>query len=171
MNLRKIVKLYEKILSELPSTYPRPKLAIYQDEDCMLDNTELKKSNKYTVYATFNHKTNTVGLPIDKCEKMCETDIARLMLHELYHAYAGKKYGYHSKQYRNEEACDAFASRWIKKIDIGIYNKKFLGWTDSEINYLKRGFKHLTRGELTSKLGRSWSAIRNKAYKLGLTRR
>jgi hypothetical protein len=43
-------------------------------------------------------------------------------------------------------------------------------WTEEEINFLISNFARLPKGELVKRLGRSWDAIRRRAYRLGLKR-
>jgi hypothetical protein len=131
MNLKRVFDLYEMIKERIPSTYPRPKLAFYEDEDCMLDNTKLTKDVEETVYAVVNPNTDTISLPlhlsfehINKSKevvlkiipitKRTDMEISNTLLHEIGHLYAGDRYGYQSKQYNDERYCDNFASRWVR---------------------------------------------------------
>lgn len=132
MNLKRIMDIYEIIKERLPSTYPRPKLAFYEDEDCMLNNTETELGeDEANVYAVINPDTDTINLPLTmKMEhtnksgeviiktvpitKQTDREISHTLLHEIGHAYFGEKFGYSSKQYNDESACDAFAARWLR---------------------------------------------------------
>ena len=130
MNLKKVMEVYEVIKYRLPKTYPRPKLAFYEDEESMLKNNSIKKEEG-TYYACVDPDTLTINLPLNmsfeffkknndrfyrnvKLLSMSETTIAHTLLHEIAHLYAGNRYGYDSNQYHNEEYCDRFANRWIK---------------------------------------------------------
>ena len=136
MNLKRIIDLYEVIKGRLPRTYPRPKLAFFEDEECLLDNTKMKKTKEeieanINVYAVITPETETINLPmkmsVEITNKSGETrikeipitaqddyEITHTLLHEIGHAYFGEKYGWHSRQYTDERACDTFALRWIR---------------------------------------------------------
>ncbi len=130
MNLGKVIKIYEIIKNRLPKTYPHPKLAFFEDEDCMLSNTNLKKIENENVYAVFSPTTETICLPLKmtfeyygkngkyintvNLNKFTDVEIAHTLLHECCHMYAGEKYGYFSEKYHDEKYCDTFASRWVK---------------------------------------------------------
>ena len=139
MNLKRVIDIYNTIKERIPSTYPRPKLAFYEDEECMLACTDTKKDkNESTVYAIVDPETWTINLPlrlsfeftskkgethINKVPltKLSSDDIAHTILHEIGHLYAGERYGYRSKQYSDESYCDRFADRWL-----GIINQEKL---------------------------------------------
>lgn len=132
MNLNRITDLYEIIKNRLPKTYPRPKLAFFEDELCMLENTKMKKEKDIAnVYAVANPNTTTINLPMKMdvqytnkagqeitktvpIIKQEEVEILDTLLHEICHFYLGEKYGYDSKQYFDEDRCNAFAKRWAK---------------------------------------------------------
>lgn len=132
MNLKRIIDIYNIIKDRLPTTYPRPKLAFYEDEECMLACTDIKKEkDESTVYAVVDPETWTINLPLKltieyisakgeeysnsvPMNKLSDEDIAHTILHEIGHLYAGERYGYGSKKYSNEKYCDRFAERWIK---------------------------------------------------------
>lgn len=133
MNLKRVIDIYNIIKERLPKTYPRPKLAFFEDEESMLvnQNMKLKDYENVYVYAVVNPETLTINLPLTmKLEhtdskgkvvyrtvplnKMSEEDIAHTILHEIGHLYAGDRYGYFADQYFDEKYCDAFAERWIK---------------------------------------------------------
>jgi len=131
MNLKRIIDIYDIIKDRLPATYPRPKLAFFEDEDSMLDNNDLPRKEDETVYAIVNPNTYTINLPLSMVlehtgrsnktiqktvplNKFIEKDIALTLLHEIGHLYAGERYGYNSKQYGDEKYCDKFAERWCR---------------------------------------------------------
>jgi hypothetical protein len=132
MNLKRVIDIYEIIKERLPSTYPRPKLAFFEDEKCLLDNTDTTmEEDEANVYAVINPDTDTINLPLSMqmehtnkagdiivktvpITKQSDDEIAHTLLHEIAHAYFGEKFGYSSKQYSDESACNAFASRWIR---------------------------------------------------------
>lgn len=133
MNLSRIFAIYELIKERLPNTYPKPKLAFYQDEQSMVISNSLKEDRDETVYAIVNPNTNVISLPLQiaikhtkkngesiikyqKIHKMSDEDIAHSLLHECAHIYAGERYGYDSDQYNDESYCDRFAARWLKKL-------------------------------------------------------
>jgi hypothetical protein len=132
MNLKRVFDIYEMIKKRIPQTYPRPKLAFYEDEDCMLDNTRTTKGeDELTVYAVVDPDTATINLPMNltfehinkhkevvikkvPITKQTDEEIANTLLHEIGHLYAGDRYGYKSKQYSDEQYCNNFASRWVR---------------------------------------------------------
>jgi len=134
MNITRAIEIYQIIKDRLPSTYPRPKLAFYQDEQSMVRNNDLKEREEdEIVYAVVNPETNTISLPLtisfeyikkngesitkyQKITKMSDEVIASTLLHELSHLVLGERYGYDSKQYNDEDHCDRFADRWLKKL-------------------------------------------------------
>lgn len=134
MNLKRIMEIYDIIKERLPSTYPRPKLAFYEDEQSLSDNMRMKLAKGTNLYAVCDPVTNTVMMPLSMTftyesirkginvekkvplNKMDEEEIAATLLHEIAHLYFGKKYGYSSKQYSDEQACDEFADRWVHKL-------------------------------------------------------
>ena len=133
MNLKKIYDIYNAIKERIPSTYPRPKLAFFEDEECMLINNKLKRKSDESVYAIVNPETYTINLPLSMTfeyggpsgtfnksvpiNKSSVQDIAHTILHEIAHLYFGERYGYESDQYSDEKACDRFADRWLKKLE------------------------------------------------------
>ncbi len=135
MNLKKVIGIYNVIKDRIPSTYPRPKLAFYEDEESMLINNKMEEiEDDDNVYACVNPNTLTINLPLNmsfkyykedgtemptrniKLISMSEETIANTLFHEIGHLYAGNRYGYKSKQYHDEEYCDKFAARWVKKL-------------------------------------------------------
>ncbi len=134
MNLKHIIDIYNVIRDRLPKTYPRLRLAFFEDEDCMLDNNEMIKKEDESIYAILNPDTLTINLPLKMALKYIDTDgqiisnkvvpitkfsiddIAKTILHEFAHLYFGNKHGYDSKQYTDERACDKFANRWFAKL-------------------------------------------------------
>jgi len=133
MNLKRIMEIYDIIKERIPSTYPRPKLAFYEDEQSLSDNMRMKLSKGTNLYAVCDPDTNTVMMPLNMTftyesrgsrivkksvplNKMDEKEIAETLLHEIAHLYFGKRYGYDSDQYSDEQACDEFARRWVKKM-------------------------------------------------------
>lgn len=133
MNISRVIKIYQLIQDRLPSTYPRPKLVFYQDEQSMVAGNNLKEKDDETVYAVVNPETNIISLPLtiefehkkrngekivkhQKLSRMQDDVIAHTLIHECGHLYAGERYGYDSKQYNDEKYCDRFAERWIKRL-------------------------------------------------------
>ncbi len=131
MNLKRVLDIYDIIKNRLPSTFPQPKLAFYQDEECLLDNTEETKKEDEVIYAVVCPDTNTINLPMNltieyikengetftknvPITKQTDYEIAHTLFHELAHLYFGERYGYNSKQYNDEKKCDNFANRWIR---------------------------------------------------------
>ena len=132
MNLNRIYHLYDMIKKRLPATYERPKLAFFEDEDSMLENTNTKRDeDDESVYAVVSPETLTISFPMTMkfkytkkngeefiknvpITKLSDENIAHTILHEWGHLYAGERYGYESKQYSDEAYCDRFASRWIR---------------------------------------------------------
>lgn len=133
MNLKKIWSIYNTIKKRLPETYPRPKLAFFEDEECMLKNQKMRKKRGENIYAVVDPNTWTIHIPLNMTfeyrkkdgeiysnsvalNKVSDKDIALTILHEIAHLYAGQRYGYNSKQYYDEDYCDNFADRWCKKM-------------------------------------------------------
>lgn len=133
MNLKRVIDIYNIIKDRLPSTYPRPKLAFYEDEQSLLQNMRIKIKQGDNIYAVCDPETNTVMMPLSMTfiltnvrgketekltplNRMDDESIADTLLHEIAHLYAGNKYGFHSKQYFDEDYCDSFARRWVKKL-------------------------------------------------------
>ena len=133
MNLNKIYNVYDIIKDRIPKTYPRPKLAFFEDERCMLTNNHVRPKKGENVLALVSPATYTINLPLSMtieherangtiCSKTTsiskDTDenIASILLHEIGHLYAGERYGYDSKQYHDENYCDRFADRWVKTL-------------------------------------------------------
>lgn len=133
MNIKRVYNLYEIIKAELPSTYMFPKLAFFQDEKCMLDNAGLEQKENENVYAIVDPDTNTIHIPLRmnfiyinskgedyskdvSINKFDDCEIAHTLLHELGHIYYGERYGYNSKKYNDEKACDVFAYRWVRRL-------------------------------------------------------
>jgi hypothetical protein len=128
------MEIYDIIKDRLPSTYPRPTLAFYEDEQTLSNNMRMKLADDTNLYAVCDPETNTVMMPMNMTftyeslgptgnlkrrvpiNKMDEEEIAATLLHEIAHLYFGKKYGYSSKQYSDEQACDRFAYRWVRKM-------------------------------------------------------
>lgn len=125
--------IYDLIRDRLPKSYPRPKLAFYEDEQSLSENLKIKVTKEECLYAVCDPDTMTIMMPmnmtfitiningkesekITPLNKMDEDDIAQTLLHEIAHIYAGQKYGYESKQYHNEKYCDRFANRWVRTL-------------------------------------------------------
>jgi hypothetical protein len=139
MNLKKILDIYDIIKEVLPSTYPRPSLAFFQDEATLIKNTKIKgvKQNE-NLYAVVDPETMTINLPLKmkftytnakgheyrkvvQLNKMEDEEIAMTLLHEINHLRAGERYGYDHPKYFDEFACEEFAKRWVKKLKRGKY--------------------------------------------------
>jgi len=133
MNLKRVLDIYELIKMELPRTYPRPKLAFFEDEESMLKNNRMRVKKNENVYAVVNPETFTINLPLNMAleytnskgndytktvpiNKFSDEEIAHTILHEIAHLYFGERYGYESKQYSDEKGCDRFANRWVRKL-------------------------------------------------------
>lgn len=133
MNLKRIIDIYDIIKERLPSTYPKPKLAFFEDEECMLINNKLTKKADESVYAVVNPETYTINLPLSmtfkyvnakgeeyqrdmQLNKMSEDIFVQTILHEIGHLYLGEKYGYDSVKYHDEDECDVFADRWLNRL-------------------------------------------------------
>lgn len=131
MNLKRVIYIYSVIKDRLPTTYPRPKLAFFEDEECLLTNTKMKKKENESIYAVVDPDTWTINLPLSmkfeftsalgnkhfnsvSITKLSDKEIAQTILHEIGHLYAGERYGYNSKKYSDEKYCDRFAERWWK---------------------------------------------------------
>lgn len=131
MNLKRVLNIYEIIKNRLPSTFPRAKLAFFEDEECMLLNNDIETKDNESVYAVVDPQTWTINLPLSMTFKytsnkgntytnkvlitqVSDEDIASVILHEIGHLYGGERYGYDSKQYNSEKYCDLFAERWLK---------------------------------------------------------
>jgi len=131
MNLKRIYNIYDIIKERLPKTYPRPKLAFFEDEHCMLTNNHVRPKKGESVYALVSPDTYTISLPLSmtieyiksngivcskttSISKESDENIAHTILHEIGHLYAGERYGYDSKQYDDEKYCDRFADRWLR---------------------------------------------------------
>lgn len=132
MNLKRIIEMYEIIKDRIPKTYPRPRLAFYEDEDSLADDNDIKK-DYINLYGVSDPDSNIIKLPLTmnleyidkngniKTEKtpiteMDEYEIIHTLLHEICHFYAGEKYGYNSSKYSDEKYCDSFAIRWMGKL-------------------------------------------------------
>ena len=118
---------------ELPGTYPRPKLAFFEDEEAMLKNNKMRIRKDENVYAVVSPETLTISLPLSMTfeytnakgedynktvplNKFSDEEIAHTIFHEIAHLYFGEKYGYGSKQYSDEKGCDRFADRWVRRL-------------------------------------------------------
>jgi hypothetical protein len=133
MNLRKVFVIFDTIKRRLPKTYPKPRLAFFEDENCLLDNMRIERGN-FSIYAVVDPDTYTINMPMRMSlkhtygpnkkailksvpiSKFSDKDIALTILHEYAHLYAGERYGWDSKQYFDEIYCDRFAERWYKKM-------------------------------------------------------
>lgn len=133
MNLKRIISVYEIIKERLPSTYPRPKLAFFEDEECMLTNHPEVRGKDESVFAIVDPETWTIHLPLKMTftyisakgnqyesvvpiSSLSSEEIALTILHEIGHLYFGERYGYRSKQFSDEKLCDIFAARWTRKL-------------------------------------------------------
>ena len=137
-NIKRIMDLYEIIKNRLPSTFPRALLSFHQDEECMLVNTDTSKADdEATVFAIATIDTNTINVPlkltieyenqrtgevlnkeVSFTQQLTDEEISSILLHELGHLYAAQKYGKSSKQCDSEVYADAFARRWIGKLQL-----------------------------------------------------
>lgn len=171
MDLRRILDIYTLIKNTIPKTYPRPKLAIFEDEDHLALTFNMKEDDE-KLFAIFDPESDSINLPIKNTLSLSDVDIAKVLLHELSHAYAGKKHGYSSKEYSDEVECDKFACRWVNKIKdkLAHGNKNFCGWRDEEVKYLKDHYPFENKDKLMSDLGRSWPAIKKMASSINVKR-
>lgn len=130
IKIEKILELYETIKSRLPSNYPRPRLVFFEDDIQMAEYHKFKMEKNEILYGTYDGK-ETIGIPLTVYKEFdyksgsklknvsisSDMDyLAVVLLHELAHAYYGKKYGNPSKQYDDEAGCDKFAYRWLNKM-------------------------------------------------------
>jgi len=172
MNLKRVIRIYDIIKEYLPKSYPRPRLAFFENQDHLIKAQNMRMAGA-TLFATYDPEIDTINLPIQETLKMSDTDIAKILFHEMYHAYAGKKYGYSSKLYSDEEACDRFARKWTIKIGDHLQqdNPRFRGWREQEIEYLKNFYSDRDKERIVNDIGRTWGAIKTQASKLGLRRK
>lgn len=133
MNLKRVMDIYNIIKERLPTTYPRPKLAFYEDEESLSKNMRIKIYKGDNLYAVCDPDTNTVMMPLSMTfistnlkgksiekvtplSRMSDSEIAETLLHEIAHLYAAQRYGWQSKQYHDEAYCDRFARRWVRTL-------------------------------------------------------
>jgi len=133
MNLKRVMDIYNIIKERLPGTYPRPKLAFFEDEESLSQNMKIKIVKGDNLYAVCDPDTKTVMMPlsmtfistnlkgqdVEKAKplnRMDDSEIADTLLHEIAHLYAAQRYGWQSKQYHDEAYCDRFARRWVKTL-------------------------------------------------------
>lgn len=169
MNIKKIININEAIKRVLPKKYPRPKLVLYEDEENMLEVNQIKES----AFAVYDPYFKTINIPIKDTLELSDIDIAKLLLHEYHHAIQGDRYGIESKEYTDEKACDKFACRWVKKLNgviKEIENKRFCGWRNEEIEYLRNHYPTSSKERIMKHLGRTWSAVQSKAQSIGVKR-
>lgn len=132
MKIEKVFKVYEIIKRRLPKKYQNPKLAFFEDEECLIANTKIHMEEyEENVFAVVTPETSTINFPlkisfakinknnesfveIKRLDQFSKEEIALILLHEIGHLYAGDKYGYESEWYFNEKYCDSFATRWVK---------------------------------------------------------
>ena len=131
MNLNRIMDIYNLIKDRLPQTYPQAKLAFFEDEESLSANARVRLKKEDSLYAVCDPDTMTILMPmnmtfistnfrgkeiskITPLNKTDDSEIAQTLLHELGHLYAGKRYGWDSKQYHDESYCDRFANRWVR---------------------------------------------------------
>jgi hypothetical protein len=171
VNLKKLLSLNDAIKRALPSTYHKPRLALFEDEDHLAQTQDID-NRKFVLFAVYDPNVDTINVSIKEALDLSDVDVAKLLAHEYGHAYFGHKYGFSSKQYFDELECDKFASRWVKKLDTQMLadNKRFCGWREQEIEYLKSKYPTESKERLLKRLGRTWSAIRAKASELGVKR-
>lgn len=133
MNLKRVFDILQIIKARLPKTYPQPRLAFFEDENCLLDNMRWKRGD-FSIYAVVDPDTYTINMPLRmNVEHICnssgkvviksvpihkfdDNEIALTILHEIGHLYAGNRYGWSSDKYKDEDYCDKFAERWLEKI-------------------------------------------------------
>ena len=169
MDFNKIMKIYTMIKERLPDTYPKPKLVFFEDEDSMINNSNLEIDDDEIVYAIYCPNNNLISI-CNNLFELTNIDIAKILLHEIGHARANIKYGYKSKHYTDELECDRFALRWIKKIKIKSDNDRFMGWTNREVNYLKKHYSKTKKQNILLNINKTWKAIQSKARRLNLKR-
>lgn len=170
MDVYDFIKLYEDIKDKLPKTYPKPALSLYEDVDSMVESFGGSDEDMDNLYAFFDANANTISVCKVHIKTLDKSDLVKIILHELGHAYYGSRYGYHSKQFFNEEMCDKFACRWANKVGIEISKKIFIGWTANEVNYLRQNYSSSSKDDILKHINRSWSAIKQKAKSLNLNK-
>jgi len=133
MNIKRIHDLYNLIKDRLPSTYPKARLAFFENEEHMLERENMKVGADESVYAIVDPDTSTISLPLKmtfeytakdgqiynkvvSIDKISDEEICHTLLHESFHLLMGERYGYSSKQYSDEKGCDKFGERWVKKM-------------------------------------------------------
>lgn len=137
MNLKRVLDLYSCIKEMLPSTYPRPSLAFFENEATLIKNTKIKGVKQdENLYAVVDPETMTINLPLKmkftftnakgheyrktvQLNRMEDEEIASTLLHEIGHLYHGERYGYDHPKYFDEGLQDRFAARWLKKMKKG----------------------------------------------------
>lgn len=172
MNLKKIISINEAIKDILPKSYPRPRICLYEDEAHLVEAQDMD-NQQAILFAVYDPNIDTINIPIKDSLELSDIDLAKVLIHEYGHAYLGHKYGFSSKEYSDEAACDKFALRWVKKLgDIIDHqeNARFCGWRKEEVEYLTVKYPNAPKDRMVARLGRSWPAIRRKAYLLGLRR-
>lgn len=124
--IRKVLKLWDKIIKRLPVGYPKSSLVIH------LSEKELEKyffefyeypgkDRKDPPYAFCDYNANTIHVHATMSE-LSHKMISSYLLHEIGHIYAFNKYGLNDpraddKENKIDEAfANRFASRWVRRL-------------------------------------------------------
>lgn len=125
--ISKVLKVYNKLIKRLPTTYPRTSLVIHLSEKELEEYflafyRPSKKEQETPPYAFCDLDLNTIHIHATMSELTIK-EIARYLLHEIGHLYADLRYGRDDPRTNDKDAnkideayADRFSNRWIRHL-------------------------------------------------------
>jgi Zn-dependent peptidase ImmA (M78 family) len=126
-SIKRVQKIYKALLNRLPSTYPQAELIIHNSTQKLREywtkDGGKKSGDPPCAFCGFCGTKEVIHIPADLnygVDAPMEIRFVEVLLHEIGHLYAHKKYGSKDSRWSNykisEKYADDFASRWVRKI-------------------------------------------------------
>ena len=122
MTIEEVYGLLASCLSRMPTHYPKPLLVVHDTPMALV--TFLKKG-RYAFHRGYDASDvmgmadaarGTIHLPRTTLTRESKATVLGVLLHEVGHLYAAKRYGAESDQYTDEARANAFERRWLKRL-------------------------------------------------------
>jgi hypothetical protein len=122
-NIAKVYKIYHKIISRLPTTFPNTALVMHTNlEELQKYYTDIEgeEPKEDLPFVFCKGDTYTVHVHLEITDEQTQ-EIILYLLHELGHLYAHFRYGEDDERWsdyrKSERYANQFASRWARKIN------------------------------------------------------
>lgn len=124
MTIDKMYDLFALCLSELPASYPKPRLVVHESPESLVEFMgdaphAFRRANAFSaglVMGMADAKRNAIHIPHTTIASEGLLELLDLLLHECGHLYQAHKHGAGSPRYLDERLANAFARRWSRRL-------------------------------------------------------